>query len=161
MSFGLSCQILFPIPTNPGERVINYIPYASDEAALLPKHHKSANNQTFAMEKLIRQLQNLSKVKIIPDFGVLPKRPCLSLQRLGFHSKVSGLPRRPIIPRAHETLRFVKAYLNNLKEQSLDQPLHIPVLEPLFQHIAVTELTPQERFNAAARLRKHLAKYGG
>ena len=158
ISFGLSCQVLFPIPINPGERIINYIPYYSDEAALLPKHHRSANNQTFAMEKLIRQLQNLSKVKIIPDFGVLPKRPCLSLQRLGFHNKVSGLPRRPIIPKAQETLHCVKAYLNGLKEQSLDQPLDLPKSQPLIPHHTVPELTPQERFNAAARLRKSLAK---
>lgn len=110
------------------------------------------------MEKLIRQLQNLSKTQIIPDFGVLPKRPCLSLQRLGFHSKVSGLPRRPIIPKAQETLHLVRAYLNGLKEQSLDQPLELPTYEPLIPHILVPELTPQERFNAAARLRKALAK---
>ena len=158
IGFGLSCQVLFPIPLNPGDRVITYVPYGSDDAALLPKHHKSANNQTFAMEKLIRQLQNLSKTQIIPDFGVLPKRPCLSLQRLGFHSKVSGLPRRPIIPKAQETLHLVRAYLNGLKEQSLDQPLELPTYEPLIPHILVPELTPQERFNAAARLRKALAK---
>ena len=110
------------------------------------------------MEKQIRQLQNLSKVNIIPDFGVLPKRPCLSLQRLGFHSKVSGVPRRPIIPRAQETLHFVRAYLNGLKEQSLDQPVELLCLEPVIPHNIVPELAPRERFNAAARLRKALAK---
>ena len=52
----------------------------------------------------------------------------------------------------------MRAYLNGLKEQSLDQPLDLPCLGPIIPQNIVPELSPRERFNAAARLRKALAK---
>ena len=49
---------------------------------------------------------------MIPPYPKNNKQPCKSLARLGFHPKAAGVSRRPVIPRATETMIIVESYLD-------------------------------------------------
>ena len=151
---------LMPLPLCPGERYTDYCLYPSPQEALLPISQKTVNSQVHAFEKFIRQLENLSGLTVIPPYPKNTKQPCNSLARLGFHPKAAGVSRRPVIPKAPETLKIVDAYLTVARTRgSLDKPLYVSISdEPLVEFQLLPEKTPKERYNYAQVIRKRNAK---
>jgi len=69
INFQIWTNYVLPVPINPGDRYTAYVHYFSDEGYLLPKSARSVNNQVCAFEKLIRQIENLSKISLFPKFA--------------------------------------------------------------------------------------------
>ena len=151
---------LMPIPLCPGERYTDYCLYPSDQEALLPISQKTVNCQVHAFEKFIRQLENLAGCTVIPPYPKNVKQPCKSLLRLGFHPKAAGVSRRPVIPKAKETMKIVSEYLDVARRRgSLDKPLTLGVSDnPLVELLQISEIPPKERYNYAQVVRKRRAK---
>ena len=155
INFQVCTNYVLPVPVNPGDRYTTYVHYFSDEGYLLPKSTRSVNNQVCAFEKLIRQIENLSKTSVLPKFTNNRKKPCLSLSRLGFDAKVAGLPCRPILRRTNETMTQVKKYLACLKGvPKLDETFTEYVGEPLIPFLDFEEFEPKQRANKAEVLRR-------
>lgn len=153
MNFGVIAQRLFPIPIDPKVRHVTYVEYGSNAALMLPPTARAANGQVFAFKKLIRQLSKFLKVDLIPQYPQPHKKPCQSLAKLGFATQAAGIPKRPIIPCQKETMEIVRSYLDNLTgKQSLDKPISIPYSTPIVPCPDIADLTPQQRYSAAARL---------
>ena len=64
-------------------------------------------------------------------FPVFAAGKCRSLLRSGMKSVVAGIPRRPHLPNAKETMTFVAEYLSKLNGVALDQPTFIHSSSPL------------------------------
>ena len=155
-NFQICTNYVLPIPINQGDRYTEYVHYFSDIGYLQPKSSRSVNNQVCALEKLVRQIENLSKMSIIPKFTNSRKKPCLSLARLGFDAKVAGLPCRPVLARANETMAQVKKYLSNLKGiPKLDEPIPEITCDPLISNLEFEEFDPRQRANKAEVLRRY------
>ena len=133
--------ILLPVATNPGERYINYVDYFSDEAYLLPPKARAANAQVYMLEKLLRQLVTLTKVEVIPTFQRHKRWPCCSLAKLGFHPPAGGIPRRPKMQKAQETIAVVRSYLKQCeKSGSSNHALKPSSYVPSIPHVQSCEL---------------------
>lgn len=104
-----------PAVVNSKQRYVEYLEYDSDAALLLPVSARSGINQAFALEELLRQLANFLKCTTIPSFYQPHKKPCKSLEKLGFHVRVAGIPRRPLMPFYERTMGAVWDYLQTLK----------------------------------------------
>ena len=138
---------------------IDYVHYFSDNGFLQPKSIRSVNNQVCALEKLIRQIENLTRLQVIPKFVSNRKKPCLSLSRLGFDAKVAGLPCRPKLERNAETMAQVKKYLVCLKGvPKLHEPLPECVGDPLIPFLDFEEFDPKQRTNKAEVLRRYIRR---
>ena len=153
-------NFLMPLPISPGARYTEYCLYPSNQEALLPISQKSINCQVHAFEKFIRQLENLTGLTVIPPYPKNIKQPCKSLARLGFHPKAAGVSRRPVIPRASETMLIVESYLNTARKRgSLDKPLTLCISNPpLVELIELQEISSKERYNYAQVIRKRKAR---
>ena len=161
INFQICTNYVLPVPINPGDRYTAYVHYFSDEGYMLPKSARSVNNQVCAFEKLIRQIENLSKMSLFPKFVNHRKKPCLSLSRLGFDAKVAGLPCRPILKRSRETMMQVKKYLSSLKGVAkLDEPFTEYVGDPLVHFLDFEEFEPKRRANKAEVLRRFNRRNG-
>lgn len=95
VNFGLVAQQLLPIPVDPKERHVKYVEYSPHNALLLPPKSRPANGQVFAKEKVIRQLSIFLKIDLILHYHQAHKKPCTSLTKLGFATKVAGIPTVP------------------------------------------------------------------
>ena len=136
-----------------------YVSYWSDEAILLPPKNRSANLQVYALKKLCRQLAELSSIPVIPSFVKHRQYACTSLAKLGYHPPVAGIPKRPKLPRAEETMNLVRSYLDKVKPlNTLCLSIDRPVIQPLIDHEDLEESSPKARYNAAATLRKKRLK---
>ena len=126
----------------------------------MPISQTTVNNQVHAFEKFVRQLENLSGLTVIPPYPKNTKQPCKSLARLGFHPKAAGVSRRPVIPKAAETLKIVETYLAVARARgSLDKPLCVSISDnPLVEFQLLPEKSPKERYNYAHMIRKRNAK---
>lgn len=142
-----------------GEKYSYYFHIIEDgqsQEALLPISQKTVNNQVHAFEEFVRQLENLSGLTVIPPYPKNTKQPCKSLARLGFHPKAAGVSRRPVIPKAAETLKIVETYLDVARARgSLDKPLCVSISDnPLVEFQLLPEKSPKERYNYAQMIRK-------
>ena len=153
-------DVVMPLPLCPGERYTDFCLYPSSQEALLPKSQKTVNSQVHAFEKFIRQLENLSGLTVIPPYPKNIKQACKSLARLGFHLKAAGVSRRPVIPKAAETVKIVDTYLAVARTRgSLDKPLCVSISDdPLVEFQLLPENSPKERYNYAQVIRKRNAK---
>ena len=150
---------LLPVSVNPNERYVQYVSYWSDEAILLPPKNRSANIQVYALEKWCRQLAKLSSIAVIPNFVKHRQYACTSLAKLGYHPPVAGIPKRPKLPRAEETMNLVRSYLAKaIPLNTLCLAIDRPVIQPLFDHEILEECSPKARYNSAATLRKKRLK---
>ena len=157
VNFAICSQKYLPIQIHISEdgRYVTYAPYESDSARIQPASRKTANSQAYALEKLIRQLENLGQVNIIPKYPKYKYRPCSSLYALGFGKKVAGISRRPILPYSKETLQAVKSFVDeHRRENSLYHSFQIPHVQPLFHLEEVEELDAKSRYFRAAHIRR-------
>ena len=123
---------LLPVSVNPNDRYVQYLPYWSDDAILLPMKVRSAKLQVYAMEKLFRQFNTFTNIPVVPSFVKHRQYACTSLAKLGYHPPVGGIPKRPKLPRVSETMDLVRAYLDkaiplNAMSLPIDKPDCIPL----------------------------------
>ena len=74
--------------------------------------------------------------------------------------KAAGVSRRPVIPKALETLKIVDTYLAVARTRgSLDKPLCVSISDdPLVEFQLLPENSPKERYNYAQVIRERNAK---
>ena len=157
VNFAICSQKHLPIQIHISHdgRYVTYAPYESDSAKIQPASRKTANSQAYALEKLIRQLENLGQVNLIPRYPKYRYRPCSSLHALGFEKKVAGISRRPILPYPIETLQVVKSFVfEHRRDNSLYRSFHIPQVQPIFHIDEIEELDAKSRYFRAAHIRR-------
>lgn len=146
-----------PIQTHISEngRYVTYAPYESDQAKIQPASRKTANAQACALEKVIRQLETLCQITLIPKYPKYRYRPCTSLYALGFTKKVAGIARRPIIPLSQTTMQVVKSFVDSHhKDNTLYHSFQIPSVQPVVPASHLQEFDAKTRYLKADGIRK-------
>ena len=98
------CNYRFPVKLRGAGNKSIYAEYDSDESLILPGHQKSAVLQSISFKNMIQNLSTVLDGKIFPSF---PVHKCRTLMRIGMKSVVAGLPRRPCLPNAAETMTYI------------------------------------------------------
>ena len=159
VNYAMCTGDFLPIPLYPNQRYVEYVAYSSDSGFLLPTRKRAASLQVFAFEKLVRHLQSLSSINLIPKFPKASRLNCRSLTQLGYKGQVAGVSVRPNMPYQKETITYVHNYIQALqKGESLDKPLSCPTTPVIIPFPNLEEDTPKQRANAAARIRAKLAR---
>ena len=73
-------------------------------------------------------------------------------------SVVAGLPRRPCLPNAVETMTYVSEYISKLKGVALDQPIFCRNVNPSINIERIHEPSAAERRNHYASMMKRKRK---
>ena len=159
INYSICTQQRLPVQVAADGRFYTHAPYDSDIAAIQTNKFKTANYHAYSLEKLVRQMENLSMKKLIPKFPKYVYRPCTSLYSIGLTRKVAGLARRPIMRYQTETCQTVWNFvLANKTENHLYATYHIPVAEPIVEKSELQELSTKERFYGADQIRKRNKK---
>lgn len=121
-----------------------YVDYESDEGVLLPNAKRNGAQQTLCFGNAIQNMQTLLGDSFFPSFKT---SRCSSMCRLGWRNECAGIPRRPVIPNAHQTMKFIENYLSKLTGvRALALPIHQAGLIPTLQFEHVQENSIATRF---------------
>ena len=149
------CNYRFPVKLRGAGNKSIYAEYDSDESLILPGHQKYAVLQSISFKNMIQNLSTVLDEKIFPSF---PVHKCRTLMRIGMKSVVAGLPRRPCLPNAAETMTYVSEYISKLKGVALDQPIFCRNVRPSISFDRIHEPTAAERQNIYALMKKKKKK---
>ena len=134
----------------------------SDTGYLQPKSIRSANNQVCAFEKLIRQIENLSKISIIPKFTNNRKNLALVLLDWGLMHKLQVSRVGLFLCELTKPCCKFEKYHSHLKGISkLDEPFCEFTNDPIILFLDYEEFDPRQRFNKAEVLRRFNKRRGG
>ena len=155
LNYSICTQQRLPVQVAVDGRFYTYAPYNSNIAAIQTDKFKTANYHAYCLEKLVRQMENLSMQKLIPKFQKYVYRPCTSLFSMGLSRKVAGLARRPIMKYQAETVRAAWDFVNKNKENNhLFATYDVPAVQAIIEKSELCELSAKERFYGADNIRK-------
>ena len=126
------------------------LPYFHSEALMQPLSKRTMAAQTFSMHQAISALETLLKSKAFPT---MPKKGCFTTKRLNFKGDALGIPIRPGLPKARETMECVHKYILSLGEsKALSHAIEFPSSEPLVPPPPFPESAPDIRYKAYQRM---------
>ena len=157
VNFIITTGVFCPVRVCGSLEKVQFAPYKSDQAKLLPNESRSAVNQCTAFQAACRCVESVLRVKLFPNHVGKGGKV---LHRYGFTGHAACLSLRPAFLRQEETITEVHQFIksspnkknlrNNLDAISVYQDLHLPL---------VSDLTPEKRYrtNKIIHRRRSLA----
>ena len=143
-NFCVCTLLFFPIRIDGRSKDSIYIDYNSNEALLNYGSKRAANMQTLCMERLMRTFEKLQQVKLFPSFK---SNQCMSLIRLGYAGKHTGVPCRPLMQKQNETMEWVRKFLIKTRyEARLGQSPTLPDGQAIIDFPPLIEKEPHQRW---------------
>lgn len=128
-----------------------YLPYFHSDALMQPLSKRTMAAQTFSMHQAVSALETLLKSKAFPT---MPKKGCFTTKRLNFKGDALGIPIRPGLPKAHETMQCVNRYIKSLEgSKAMSKPIEFPKSPPIISPPSFDEFPADDvRYSAYQRM---------